>query len=169
VKEQSVRAVVKGLCGIALACLILPVWAASLSGEVIKVQDGDTVDVLVNRKPVRIRLAEIDAPEKKQPFGERSRQTLISLVYRKQVTVAVQNKDRYGRVVGTIYLQGSNINKEMVRKGMAWAYKDYLKDLDYVTIQDQARAAKRGLWADKSPQAPWAYRKAKRDKHASKS
>ena len=93
---------------------------ADLVGPVVAIQDGDTIDVLVNRQPVRVRLAQIDAPEKRQAFGTRSRQTLAELVFRQSVRVAETGRDRYGRVIGTVYLGNVDVNAQMVREGMAW-------------------------------------------------
>ena len=125
--------------------------------------DGDTIDVLVNRQPVRVRLAQIDAPEKRQAFGTRSRQALAALVFRKTVTVAEAGRDRYGRVIGTVHLAGVDVNAQMVREGMAWVYRQYAKDRTLYELERQAKASKRGLWADPEPVAPWDYRRSKRE------
>lgn len=155
---------------ICLGVIFLPhqVQAETFRGEVIKILDGDTVDVLVKRTPVRIRLAEIDAPEKSQPYGQRSRQALSAIVFRKVVDVVTSDKDRYGRVIGTLFLQGNNVNKEMVRLGMAWAYPAYLTDLDYVVVEAGAREARIGLWAEMNPQSPWEFRKEQRARRLAK-
>jgi len=92
---------------------------AELVGPVVAIQDGDTIDVLVNRQPVRVRLAQIDAPEKRQAFGTRSRQALAELVFRQSVRVAETGRDRYGRVIGTVYLGSVDVNAQMVREGTA--------------------------------------------------
>lgn len=91
---------------------------AELVGPVVAIQDGDTIDVLVNRQPVRVRLAQIDAPEKRQAFGTRSRQALAELVFRQSVRVAETGRDRYGRVIGTVYLGSVDVNAQMVREGI---------------------------------------------------
>jgi micrococcal nuclease len=132
-------------------------WA-DLSGPVIAVLDGDTVDVLVNSRPVRVRLAQIDAPEKKQAFGTRSRQALAAMVFRQPVTVSEAGQDRYGRTIGTIFAAGVNVNASMVDQGMAWVYRQYATDRSLIQLEAQARAARRGLWADPSPVAPWLFR-----------
>lgn len=135
-------------------------WA-DFSGRVVKVLDGDTIDVLVDRKPVRVRLAEIDAPERKQAFGSRSRQALDALVAGQVVTVADAGRDRYGRVLGTVYASGVNVNAEMVRQGMAWAwvYRQYPSDKQLLVLEEDARAGRRGLWADPAPVPPWEFRR----------
>lgn len=110
------------------------------------------------RLHARLRLAQIDAPEKRQAFGTRSRQALSSLVFRQSVTVADAGRDRYGRVLGTVYVSGVNVNAEMVRQGMAWVYRQYATDRSLFALEDEARAGRRGLWADPSPVSPWQFR-----------
>ena len=132
---------------------------ADFSGQVVAILDGDTIDVLVDQRPVRVRLAQIDAPEKRQAFGTRSRQLLAELVFRKTVQVSEEGSDRYGRVIGTIHLGDLNVNAQMVREGMAWVYRKYTKDRMLYELEDLARLRKLGLWADPAPVAPWAYRR----------
>lgn len=104
--------------------------AATLSGQVVKVADGDTVTVLAqNGTRYRVRFLGIDAPEKNQTFGQDSRQNLDRLVYRKQVTVDYNGNDRYGRIVGKVLLDGKNINLEQIKSGCAWYYRHYAKDV----------------------------------------
>ncbi len=144
---------------------------ADFSGPVVAIVDGDTLDVLVDNRPVRVRLAQIDAPERSQAFGTRSRQALSAMVFRKVVTVAEAGPDRYGRVLGTIYLPGSfpgvidagfiNVNAAMVNQGMAWAYRQYVTDRSIIQLEEQARAARRGLWVDPAPVEPWLFRRNK--------
>jgi micrococcal nuclease len=136
---------------------------ADFTGKVIAVLDGDTVDVLVENRPIRVRAAEIDAPERAQPWGTRSRQTLAALIFGKSVTVLDAGLDWRGtRIVGTILLDGQSMNREMVRAGMAWVYPQYVKDRSLYVDEAAARAAKLGLWADASPVPPWQWRAAKR-------
>ena len=147
-----------------LAAVLLAVNSAAwadLSGPVIAILDGDTVDILVNNRPVRIRLAQIDAPEKKQAFGTRSRQALSEMVFRRVVTVAESGPDRYGRTVGTVFVAGANVNAAMVNQGMAWAYRQYVTDRSIIQLEEQARAARRGLWVDPAPVEPWLFRRNK--------
>ena len=136
---------------------------AELSRSVVAILDGDTIDVLVDRHTVRVRLAQIDAPEKRQAFGTRSRQVLAELVFRKTVRVAEDGHDRYGRVIGTIHVGDLNVNAQMVREGMAWVYRQYARDKVLYELEDQAKVRRLGLWADPDPVAPWAYRRAKRE------
>lgn len=126
------------------------------------VTDGDTVTVLRGREQVKVRLAEIDAPERKQPFGQRSRQSLAEMVFRQDVLVIEQGKDRYGRSVGRLQLGSLDANAEQVRRGMAWVFDRYVKDRSLYDLQDEARQAKRGLWADPAPVEPWEWRRSRR-------
>ena len=132
---------------------------ADFSGVVVAVLDGDTLDVLVDKKPVRVRLANIDAPETKQAFGTRSRQTLRAATFQKNVTVLSSSVDRYGRAIGTVLVDGQDINKSMVAQGMALVYRKYLSDRGYLAIEASAKAARLGLWADPEPIPPWEWRK----------
>ncbi|HAN9605061.1 TPA: micrococcal nuclease [Escherichia coli] len=134
---------------------------ADIAGRVVGVIDGDTLDVLVDKRPVRVRLAQIDAPEKRQAFGTRARQALSSLTFRQDVTVIEAGPDRYGRTVGTVYVGAVNVNNELVRQGMAWAYRRYVTDPTVIQIEAEARREKRGLWADPSPVPPWEFRRAR--------
>ena len=139
---------------------------AILEGLVTTVADGDTLTVLDEAKiSHRIRLLGIDAPERGQPFGKVARQVLLERVIRKRVQVLVQSRDRYGRTVGKLLLNGLDINLEMVRAGLAWHYKHYAGDQLpsdarlYGQAEDQARKARTGLWADADPLQPWEWRR----------
>ena len=143
--------------------------ADTLQGQVVGVADGDTVTVLdASKKQWKIRLMGIDAPEKKQAFGNKSKQHLSDLVYDKQVTVEYHKKDRYGRTVGKIVVDGVDANLEQVKVGLAWHYKKYQNEQSsvdrslYAHAEDQARAEKRGLWVDAEPTPPWDFRKQKK-------
>lgn len=118
---------------------------ADLVGSVVAIQDGDTIDVLVNRQPVRVRLAQIDAPEKRQALGTRSRQALADLVFRQSVRVAETGRDRYGRVIGTVYLGNVDVNAQMVREGTRSGVRVLSKMVPEVTVPWywQARHIKR--------------------------
>ena len=128
---------------------------------VISVADGDTLTVLCNgSKQVKIRLSEIDAPEKRQPFGNRSMQSLSGMCLQKKAKIKPQTKDRYGRTVARVICDGIDANEEQVKRGMAWVYDRYVRDRNLYSIQDMARASKIGLWADNKPIKPWEYRRA---------
>lgn len=146
----------------ALAAILLAVSSAALadfSGTVVRVIDGDTLDVLVANRPVRVRLAQIDAPERSQAYGARARQALSALVFRRVVTVADVGADQYGRQLGTVFVGGANINAAMVDRGMAGCYRQYATDRSLLRLEELARAARRGLWADPAPVAPWLFRR----------
>jgi endonuclease YncB( thermonuclease family) len=140
------------------------VCAGELAGPVVGIQDGYTLTVLVSRKQIKVRLTEIDAPERKQPFGTRSKQSLAELCAGKDARVAEQGKDRYGRSLGRVYCAGVDANAEQVRRGMAWVFDRYVTDRALYPVQEEARAARRGLWHDQHPVPPWEWRAAKRTK-----
>lgn len=150
------------------------VFAATISvitGKVIGISDGDTIKILTeDKQELRIRLNGIDCPEKKQAFGTKARQFTSDMVFGKTVSVRYKSKDRYGRILGDVILNDSiNLNYELVRAGYAWWYRQYAKkDTVLEQLENEARIAKRGLWADKNPVAPWEYRKMKRTKSTSK-
>ncbi len=132
---------------------------SAFEGRVVGVADGDTITVLTDgRESIRIRLAEIDAPEKSQAFGQRSKQSLSDMVFGKTVRVEQQDVDRYGRVVGRVFVGGTDVNAEQVRQGMAWVYRQYLRDTTLLNVEQEARTARRGLWSDLNPMPPWEYR-----------
>lgn len=135
--------------------------AASITGKVIGMSDGDTITILTDAKEsVKVRLHGIDAPESKQAFGARAKQELSDLVFDRVVIVEVKEKDRYGRSVGRVTVGALAVNAEMVRRGFAWWYREYAKkDLELSTAEAKARNERRGLWADKAPVAPWEFRK----------
>ena len=134
---------------------------AEFTGKVVAIADGDTITVLRGREQVKVRLLDIDAPEKGQAFGNRSKQSLSDLCFSTTAKLDRSGKDRYGRTLATIYCNGVNANAEQVRRSMAWVYEGYapMKSLLY-RVQAEAKAARRGLWADKVPVPPWEWRKA---------
>ena len=114
--------------------------ASSFTGKLIKVLDGDTVEVLHNGKAERIRLAQIDCPEKNQPFSQAAKRYVLDVAAHKIVTVQVETVDRYGRTVGEVFLpDGSNLNKQIVGAGFAWQYKKYSKDTEYSDLEKSAK------------------------------
>lgn len=133
--------------------------AAEIQGKVIRVLDGDTIEVLQSKKPVRIRLANIDAPEKKQPFGRWSTNQLKAILAGQSVTVSYTQTDRYGRILGrVITANGTEANRQQVLKGAAWVYDRYNTDNSLPALQREAQKQKRGLWADSNPVPPWEWR-----------
>lgn len=164
--------------------LLLPGAAlADISGQVIKVLDGDTVDVLTTNscnpasyeptggskcrngnEQVRVRLAEIDAPESKQPYGNKAKIELSNLVFSKRVEVKNETRDRYGRYVGHIYVDSEWVNAFLVSAGAAYVYRQYSKTPVLLTLEKQAREDRVGLWSlpESERQPPWEFRKENR-------
>lgn len=129
---------------------------------VIGIADGDTLTALCNdHEQVKVRLAEIDAPEKAQAYGQRSKQSLAQLCFKKSADLHIQTTDRYKRSVARVICEGVDANAEQVRGGMAWVYDRYVKDESLYSLQDEARQAQRGLWSDPSPIPPWEWRHSK--------
>ncbi|MFZ2301817.1 MAG: thermonuclease family protein [Gallionella sp.] len=153
--------------------LSFPAWA-DFTGNVVGVADGDTITVLdADKVQHKIRLTGIDAPEKKQPFGNRSKQSLSDMVFNKTVTVETDKRDRYGRELGKVLAGGKDVNLEQVRTGFAWHYKAYERTQSatdrqaYADAENEAKAAKRGLWVDAEPTPPWEWRhQQKTESHA---
>lgn len=145
-----------------LLAAVLTYCATPREGTVVRISDGDTLTVLMSGRQVKVRLAEIDCPEKRQPFGQRAKQSLSELVYGKQVQLEQQDHDRYGSVVGRVYAGDLDVNAEQIRRGMAWVYRKYNKDKSLVALEGDARQARRGLWADAHPVPPWEFRAVRR-------
>jgi endonuclease YncB( thermonuclease family) len=137
--------------------------------KVVKITDGDTVHVLDQLKArSKIRLGGIDAPERKQAYGRRSKENLARLIAGKLVTVEYHKRDRYGRIIGKIYLNYRDINLQQIADGYAWHYKHYQKDQTktdralYAKAEKKARLKRLGLWVSASFTPPWEYRQNKR-------
>lgn len=151
--------------------LLLLFWsisasAATLVGQVVGVTDGDTVTVLDEQKQQhKIRLAGIDAPEKRQPFGQRSKEALSDSVFGKVVSVEWEKFDRYGRIVGIIIVDTKDVNLSQVKAGLAWWYQKYSDEQSvadrrlYAQAEDEARHGRLGLWSEVEPVAPWDWRR----------
>jgi len=137
-----------------------PVTAGkTIEGKVIRISDGDTFSLIFdNGFDVKVRLNGIDSPERKQAFSKKAKQALSALIFDKVVTVAYKKKDRYGRVLGEVYVDGINVNHEMVRRGMAWHFTRYSDDKDLARLEQEARKNKVGLWSDPNAVAPWEFR-----------
>lgn len=146
---------------LALAALALS-SAHAIAAEVIGIADGDTLTILQDGKPIRIRLANIDAPEKGQGFGERAKQSLSELCYRKDATFKVVSTDRYGRAVALVSCAGIDVNRIQVERGLAWVYTQYNQDPSLPAKQAAAAAERRGLWADPGAVPPWEFRRSRR-------
>ena len=122
------------------------------------VEDGDTLYANVDGHSIRIRLAQIDAPEKAQAFGRRSEQSLRELVGRKQIELTWKSLDRYGRPISQVTVDGLDVNAEQVRRGFAWVFRRYSNDAALIALEAQAKSAGIGLWGDPQPVAPWNWR-----------
>ena len=146
-----------------LLLFTLSAQAETLEGKVVKIADGDTLTLLTSsNQQVKVRLAGIDTPERKQPFGNRAKQALSSLAFQKQALVEIETKDRYGRTVGIVFVNGQNVNTELVKQGMAWVYRKYNKDMDLYELESRAKKEKLELWLDENPIPPWEWRRGKR-------
>jgi endonuclease YncB( thermonuclease family) len=160
------------------ACVLLllsgEASAAELFGKVVAIADGDTLTILANaHQQYKIRLSGIDAPERRQPYGDRAKQHLSSLVYGKEVVVVWNKRDRYGRIVGRVLASHCtvvqchytvDVGLEQIKAGFAWHYKQYEKQqapeerVRYAVVEQQARARREGLWKDAEPVPPWQFR-----------
>lgn len=139
--------------------LLLPsVHAKTLAGKVVGVTDGDTITVLVEQHPVKVRLHGIDSPESHQAYGTQAKKFTSKMAFDKMAKVIVHDRDQYGRTVGEIILpDGNNLNASITRHGFAWAYVQYSKK--FVAQEQEAKKFKRGLWADSNPTPPWEFRR----------
>ena len=126
-----------------------------------KVVDGDTVHLYHDDTIYKVRLIEIDTPERNQPFGKDSTDYLKRLLNEGKVDVEISGTDRYGRKLGRLYWKGRDINQEMVTAGYAWVYDDYVTDKSFYENQSKARELRKGLWKDLNPAPPWKWRRQK--------
>ncbi len=151
--------------GTLCAVLLFPTLssAETLEGRITGITDGDSITIMVDRTEVKVRLSEIDAPERKQAFGSRAKQALSDLCFGQVARVESTGREHRKRVIGRVYCAGVDANAEMVRLGYAWVYREYATDAGLYTLQYAAQAARAGLWADAEPVAPWEFRKARRD------
>jgi micrococcal nuclease len=144
---------------------LLPAFAfAGFTGPVVSVLDGDTIEVLHNTKPERVRLSGIDCPEKGQAYGKKAKQAASELVFGKDVILQTHGQDKYGRTLADVLLRdGTHVNHELVKEGWCWWYRKYAPaDTVLAGLEKEARDAKKGVWQDRAPTPPWEYRKARR-------
>lgn len=142
-----------------------------VSGRIVGITDGDTVQLMTStRELLKIRLSGIDAPEKSQPFGEKSKQALSSCCFNKDAVVESYKEDRYGRVVGKVLIDGADCNLIQIELGMAWHYKKYENEQElqdrskYSHAEYLAKKGRTGLWVEANPTEPWDWRKLQRNK-----
>jgi endonuclease YncB( thermonuclease family) len=146
-----------------LLILFIPSVSLAWTGKVVGVSDGDTITVLRPEKSqVKIRLHGIDCPERGQAFGKKAKQFTSNMVFGKTVTVKPTDKDRYGRIVAWIYMDGKSLNEALVMAGLAWHYKKYSSDQNLSDAESKARNKRVGLWSDPHSIPPWEYRRLKR-------
>ena len=130
------------------------------TGKVVKVIDGDTFDLLMDEKTIRVRMFGIDSPERGQAYNVKAKEFTASVIAGKEIKVSIHNKDRYGRFVCDVYLpDGTYVNAQIVKAGYAWHFIRYSDDPQLALAEDEARTDKRGLWQDSDPVPPWEYRK----------
>lgn len=154
--------------GLILALGSLVASAETITGRVVGVTDGDTITILdASDQQFKIRLSGIDAPEKGQPFGHRAKESLSEMVFAKQVVVESNKQDRYRRKVGKVQQEGTDVNLEQLKRGMAWHYTAYAKEQApadreaYANAEAEAKAQRRGLWRESIQSAPWEVRRIK--------
>jgi len=137
---------------------------SKIEGKAIRILDGDTFEILVNNKTYKIRLADIDAPEKKQDFGNVAKQRLAELIFSKQVNVEYEKLDRNQRIIGTVFVNKQYINLLLVEEGLAWHFKKYSSNIQFDKAEKMARKRKLGIWSINNPTPPWSFRAEKRKK-----
>lgn len=149
-----------------LMYVFFPVFIFSqTTGKVIKIADGDTITILLEgNQQKKLRLAEVDCPEKGQPFGKNAKQFTSDKVFGKTISFVETDTDRYGRSIAKVYYDnGKYLSRELIKAGFGWWYFSYSKDTSLGKLQETAQQKKRGLWQDVNAVAPWEYRKMKRD------
>ena len=132
-------------------------------GKVVKIADGDTLTLLVDSKQLKIRLSDIDTPERKQPFGTKAKQALPDLAFSRRAQVVEVTVDRYGRIVGRVYVDDVDVNRELMAQGFAWVYRRYSDDAELVELEAQAKEKGLGLWAEPNPILPWEWQRGRRE------
>jgi endonuclease YncB( thermonuclease family) len=162
--RRSVQPVL--LASIPFLLLAAASWPLSrvFRGKVVGVTDGDTLTVLVNQSAVKLRLYGVDCPEKRQPYGMAAKKFTAGLAFGSEVTFTVSARDRNGRYIANVTLRdGRNLSQEIVQSGSGWWFRRYApKDVALRRLEDEARRARRGLWADSHPIEPWVWRKSSR-------
>lgn len=139
--------------------LALALAMPAFAYKVVGVPDGNTLTLLIDEKPARIRLANVDAPDKSQPFGATSRKSLSDLCLGKEASYKEQDIDRHGNTVAVVTCDRIEANRAQIERGMAWVDPKYNKDLTLPGLEAMARRDRKGLWVDAEPMPPWAFRR----------
>jgi micrococcal nuclease len=154
---------VRNLVGLLLVFGLQGVAAAGAMYQVVGVADGDTLTALsANLERVKCRLYGIDAPEKKQAFGQASKLSLAQLSFGRSASIDIVGRDRYGRAICKIAVAGVDVNKEQIVRGMAWMYRQYARDDSYSDAEVRAQTRRVGIWGDTRPVPPWDFRRKSR-------
>lgn len=156
----------RGIAFFALFVVALPAVAGQIAAKIVGVSDGDTVTAFVEcaKLDLTVRLAGIDAPEKGMPHGDKAKNSLSDLAFGKQVVIEYDKRDKYGRYVGKVLIEGTDINLVQLERGYAWHYKHYANEQSeidrqaYAAAENKARAEGIGLWKDSLPTPPWDWR-----------
>jgi len=141
------------------------VYAEAITGTIDSVIEGDSITIISKGKEVEIRLFGIDTPEKTQAFGQSAKNFTGAMASRGEIRVEPITKDQSGKIVGLVFVNGINLNEQIVSQGFGWVYRQYCKEsycADWLKIESNAKASQKGLWADANPTPPWEYRKNQR-------
>jgi micrococcal nuclease len=172
---EAVAASCRYACAMPLVAILLCLLSASalaadadtFTARVVSVHDGDTITALADgNRQVKVRLAGIDAPELGQPFGQAAKRHLSGLTFGKTVEIEADEKDRWGRTLGSVKVDGKPAAEAMVSEGLAWHYTRFNDDQRLAKAEKEARRARRGLWQDPQPVPPWEWRKNGRERKA---
>lgn len=137
--------------------------AQQLSGKVVGVNDGDTFELMVGNRKLKVRLEGVDCPEKGQPFGNAAKRYTSDMIFGKRVSIHVKSYDRYKRAIAIVYLPGGGtLNEALLSSGMAWHFKKYNNNKSWARLENQARRSRTGLWSDPNAIPPWEFRKNRR-------
>lgn len=148
-----------------VAVFLAPCAFGAQAYRVVKIADGDTLTALSPKlQQLKCRLYGIDAPEKKQAFGQASKLSLAELSFGRTAYIDIVGRDRYGRSICRVAVDGVDVNKAQIARGMAWMYREYAKDVSYSDAESAAQARRIGIWRDARPVPPWAFRRAGRQR-----
>jgi len=150
--------------GMTLLIVSMSVHAAMLTGQVVGITDGDTLTLLVDRQQYKVRISGIDAPEKRQAWGEKSKTNLSRLAFNQEAVAECPKVDRWGRQICKVSVNAVDIGLEQIKDGMAWWYRKYAKEQSsddqsaYENMELMAKLRRLGLWSDTNPIPPWYFR-----------